>query len=113
MNDDDLFAFEWMKLNLPNNTIIGIAATGKNGNLAPVDGGAWIEMLTSIPTRKLDTKKNFLGTKWNLCLENVTYLYVDNLENSFDEYNLIEAGAIRQFNLGTVSVYQLGCNPLR
>jgi hypothetical protein len=113
MDDNDLFSFQWMKENIPEDMLVGIAATGKPGNLLPADGGAWIELFTGIPTRKLDSSADFINTNWKLCVDNVTYLYVDSLGNSFDEYNLKESGAEYRFGLGNVRIYQLNCEFLK
>lgn len=110
VNDDDLFSYIWMKENIPENALVGIAATGKPGSLLAADGGAWVEHFTSIPTRKLDTSADFTLTKRKLCNDRVTYFYLDDLENSFDENNLIEAGGIHQFSLGDVRIYLLNCD---
>lgn len=110
VKDDDLFSYAWVSENIPKNVIVGIAATGKPGSLLPADGGAWIEYFTNIPTRKLETNADFTLTKWKLCNDGVTYFYLDDLENSFDEYNLIEAGGVHQFSLGGVRIYSLNCD---
>lgn len=110
IKDDDLFAFEWMKQNIPKDAIVGIAATGEPNYLLPTDGGAWIEQITGIPTRKLDSTVNFAFTAQELCYENVTYFYIDDLENSFDEFDLVEAGGVYQFSLGSVRMYRLECD---
>lgn len=109
VNDDDLFSYAWMNDNIPQNSLVGVAATGKSGNLLFADGGAWIEYFTDISTRKLDTNADFVKTKGELCKAGVEYFYLDNLENSFDEYNLIEAGGIHQFGLGTIRIYSFDC----
>jgi len=124
MNDEDLFSFHWMKGNIPKGALVGIAATGKPGNLQPADGGAWIEIFTGIPTRKIslfsDIKKynldwniDFVHEGFRLCKEGITHFYVDNLEHSFDEYDLIKVGAQYQFGLGNVRIYNLICNDLQ
>jgi hypothetical protein len=120
MDDNDLFSFQWMKNNISNDALVGIAAIGKPGNLLAADGGAWIEPFTGIPTRKLslfgDIATNDLGLNTgfaseglNLCKEGVTHFYVDDLENSFDEYYLTKIGASYQFGLGNVRIYRLDC----
>ncbi len=113
INNDDLFSFEWLKKNIPQGAIVGIAATGAPGNFLSADGGAWIEPMIGIPTRKLDSNADFLTETWKLCSDNVTYFYMDNLENSFDEYNLIDAGGVYQFGLGRVHIYRLECDFLK
>jgi hypothetical protein len=110
VKDDDLFAYIWMKSNIPDNTLVGIAATGETGNLLPADGGAWIEHFTGIPTRKIDSGEDFIETHWRLCRERVTFFYLDDLENSFDEYNLIEASGLHQLSVGNVRIYSLDCS---
>ncbi len=110
MNDDDLFSFHWIEENIPQDAIIGIAATGKPGNLLPADGGAWLEQLTVMSTRKLEASMDFNFQTQKLCSDGITYFYVDSLENSFDEYSLKESGAIYQFGLGDVRLYHLECN---
>lgn len=112
LNDDDLFSFAWMQNNIPDNSIVGIAASGKPGNYLPIDGGAWIEYLTGIPTRRLDSKIDFYFEVENLCKEGVTYVYLDNLENSFDEYGLVEINSDYRFGLGDVRIYQLPCDDI-
>lgn len=110
VNDDDLFSFAWISNNIPEDSLIGIAALGKPGNLQPSDGGAWVEYYTERPTRKLDVKENFIDIKWRLCRDNVTYFYLDSLENSFDEFNIIEAGGTQQLSFGEVRIYSLDCS---
>lgn len=112
LNDDDLFSFAWMQNNIPNNAIVGIAASGEPGNYLPIDGGAWIEYLTGIPTRRLESKIDFYFEAENLCKEGVTYVYLDNMENSFDEYGLVEIGSDYRFGLGDVRIYQLPCDDI-
>lgn len=113
LDDDDLFTFGWMEENLPANTLVGIAATGQAGNFLPSDGGAWIEYFTPIPTRKLDFDLDFSKVADDLCWAGISYLYVDNIATSFDEYELAEAGGILQFGLGNVRVYRLQCEKAR
>ena len=113
LNDDDLFSFEWMRQNLPEDALVGIAATGQPGNYLPADGGAWIEHFTGISTRKLDSNADFFTETSSLCAEGVTYFYLDDLADSFDEYNLIQAGGIYQFGLGSVRIYSLDCGFLK
>ena len=109
LNDDDLFAFQWMQQNLPDDTLVGISAIGKPGNFLPADGGAWIESFTNVPTRKLDSGTDFMDTAADLCAESIEYYYLDNLKDSFDEYSLVETGGIYQFGLGGVKIYKLDC----
>jgi hypothetical protein len=110
IDDDNLFSFVWMKNNLPTDALVGIAAIRGAHGYTPADGGAWIEYFTHIPTRKIDSSLNFLGMKIKLCYDGITYYYLDDLENSFDEHNLIEAGGIHQFSLGDVRIYSLDCS---
>jgi hypothetical protein len=112
LNDDDLFSFEWMKQHLPEDALVGIAATGEPGNYLPADGGAWIEHFTGIATRRLDSSKGFINETATLCAEGISYFYLDGLENSFDEYNLWEAGGIYQFGMGDVKIYHLNCDAI-
>ncbi len=122
MDDVDLFSFHWMKENIPKSALVGIAATGKTGNLLPADGGAWVEWFTGIPTRKLNLfdsvihdiagNIDFTSEGLKLCKEGFTHFYVDNLENSFDEYFLVSVGARYQFGLGNVRIYHLECDIL-
>ncbi|MBW7942461.1 MAG: hypothetical protein H3C64_08710 [Candidatus Kuenenia stuttgartiensis] len=109
LNDDDLFAFVWMQNNLPDDVLIGIAATGETGNLLPTDGGAWIEPLTKIPVRKLSSRLDFYNEIDNLCGDRIAYIYIDDLENSFDEYRLMDVGGIVRFSTGEARLYQLPC----
>ena len=110
LNDDDLFAFAWMQKNIPDNAIVGIAATGEPGKFLPADGGAWIKFFTNIQTRKVNSSTDFFYEVENLCKEGVTYVYLDNLENSFDEYGLVEINSDYRFVLGDVRIYQLPCD---
>lgn len=110
LKDDDLFTFGWMEKNLPSNALVGIAASGQPGNFLPSDGGVWIEYFTSIPTRKLDFNLDFSQETDELCRTGINYLYLDDLADSFDEYNLAEAGGIFQFGMEGVRVYRLKCN---
>lgn len=120
VDDNDLFSFHWMKKNISEKALIGISATGKPGNLLPVDGGAWVELFTGLATRKLvlfenidannlDWNTDYASIALSLCKEGITHFYVDNLENSFDEYYLIKVGASYEFGLGDVRIYSLDC----
>lgn len=112
INDDDLFSFEWMRQNIPKDSIVGIASTGYSGNLAASDGGGWIEIMTNIPTRKINIMTDFIQAQNELCKDKIEYLYVETLENSFDEYNIIESGGKHVFNLGSINIYKLDCDNL-
>jgi hypothetical protein len=109
LDDDDLFSFEWMKRNLPVPTVVGIAATGDPGNYLPADGGAWLEPMTGIPTRKLAYNTDFPATTAALCTSGVKYLYLDALDNSFDEFEVAQSGAQYIFGFETIRIYALGC----
>ncbi|MBK7317918.1 hypothetical protein [Candidatus Villigracilis affinis] len=120
MDDNDLFSFHWMKNNIPEDALIGIAATGKTGSLQPADGGAWVELFTGISTRKIKLFNDITNhnISWNidfaseglrLCKEGVDYFYVDGLQNSFDEYTLVKIGSKYEFGLGNIKIYHLEC----
>lgn len=109
LSEDDLYAFEWIKQNIPKSARIGIAAIGKTGNLKPSDGGAWIENMISVPTQKIDVMSDFTIIENDLCENKVAYLYSGGLEDSFDEYSIIKAGGIYVYGLGKVHIYYLDC----
>ena len=109
MNDDDLFSFEWMKLNLPPHTLVGVSATGESRNYQASDGGAWAEMLAGFPTRKIAYDTNFEDELMNFCQHGLSYYYAGGMENSFDEYSLTQAGAHYIFGLGKVRIYSVNC----
>lgn len=109
MDENDLFVFQWMKHNLPENTLIGIAATGIPGNYLVSDGGAWIEPFTELATRKLPPNLDFVFETVHLCNTGIRYIYADGLENSFDEYSLVQAGADYLIGIGPSRVYELPC----
>lgn len=109
MSDDDLFSMEWMKRNLPENALVGIAATGSSGNFLPADGGAWIEPLTGIATRKILHTLDFSNQMSGLCHLGISYYYLDDSDNSFDEFALSRAGAEYLFGLGSVKIYKAKC----
>jgi hypothetical protein len=109
-----------MKNNIPEDALIGIAATGKTGSLQPADGGAWVELFTGISTRKIKLFNDITNhnISWNidfaseglrLCKEGVDYFYVDGLQNSFDEYTLVKIGSKYEFGLGNIKIYHLEC----
>jgi hypothetical protein len=109
-DDNDLFAFEWIKTGIPAGGLVGIAATGEAGSYLAADGGAWIEYFTGVPTRKVAYNTNFERDLPDLCAKGVQYYYVDTLENSFDEYDLAQAGAGFVFGLGNVRIYSADCS---
>lgn len=109
VDDDDLFSYAWLANNIPPASVVGIAAIGVQGNLQAADGGAWIEHFSGISTRKLEHSIDLKLEHEALCRSRLTYLYVDNLENSFDEYEIKNSGALHQFSLGDVRVYKLDC----
>ncbi len=110
MTDDDLFSFEWIRQNIPAGAIIAISATGQPGNFLPADGGAWIEPIIGVPTRRIRFDTDFFLETEQLCQNGLEYVYVDALANSFDAYILFEAGARHALGFGSVSIYQLDCH---
>jgi hypothetical protein len=114
VDGNDLTSFQWMKLNLPTDVVVGIASmpTGNAEGSMPADGGAWLEPLTGISTHYLPFDTDFLSQSTILCQSGVTYIYVDGLDYSFDVNNLLEAGATQTFRSGNVSIYQLDCKDL-
>lgn len=110
VTDDDLFSFEWIRQNIPAGAVIAISATGQPGNFLPADGGAWIEPITSVPTRRIRFDTDFFLETEQLCQNGLEYVYVDALANSFDAYILFEAGAKQVLGFGSVSIYQLDCH---
>jgi hypothetical protein len=101
-----------MENNIPKDGIIGIAALGEPGNYLPMDGGAWIEYFTGISTRRLDSKADFYYDAEAYCEDGVEYIYIDDMENSFDEYGTLEINSRHIFSLGGVKIYQLPCSQL-
>ena len=114
VDGNDLSSFQWMKLNLPADAVVGIAAmpSGNGEGSMPADGGAWLESFTGSSTHYLPFDTDFLSQSSNICQSGVTYTYVDGLDYSFDANNLLEAGAHQVFRLGNVSIYQLDCKDL-
>lgn len=112
VDDDDLFAFAWMEDNIPKDGIIGIASLGEPGNYLPMDGGSWIEHFTGIATRRLDSRADFYYEAESFCEDGVNYIYLDDLENSFDEYGLLDINSHHMFSIGGVKIYQLPCDQL-
>lgn len=111
LREDDLFAFKWMEINLPQTTKIGIASIGVPGNFRASDGGAWIEAMTGIPTQKIDADSEFNWLeKKTLCAQKVTHLYSSGQAGSFDEYKIILSGGSYVFGIGTVHLYHINCN---
>jgi hypothetical protein len=110
-DDSDLFAFQWMQMNIPADALVGVAAIpiGGQGNILPADGGAWIETFTSIPTNFLPSDTDFISSQSALCQAGVAYIYVDGMANSFNATTLIGDAARHLLRLGNVSVYQINC----
>ena len=106
---DDVFVMQTIKASLRPESVIAIAAVGKTKNYTAVDGGAWLESFTGMQARKIAFDTDFQSEKNRLCDSGIRYVYVDGLQNSFDEPSLQQAGGKKLFDSNAVGLYSLEC----
>jgi hypothetical protein len=121
VNRDDLAAFTWMDESTPPDAKILIASADLYvTSLEPpesqtgVDAGIWIPPLLSRPIELLgaDIRFNLADTHKELCQNNVEYIYVGGMPQSFDSAQLHNRPDwyLPAFALPSASVYRLtGC----
>jgi hypothetical protein len=120
VNRDDLSAIAWIEKNIPTdeNILIAVSQLHVTAYEAPspaaVDAGIWITPLTGRITSVafIDTnfKKNEIHTFY--CMQNVGYIYVGSMPDSFKQTQLNNQPTWYQpvFLLPTTQVYEvIGC----
>jgi hypothetical protein len=117
---DDLAAFTWMDENLPPDATILIASTGlyvtsfeTPEKQTGVDAGIWIAPLLSQTVKLASSEIQFdqADTHTNLCKQEVKYIYIGGMPQSFDAGQLdgIPAWYVPTFALPSAKIYQVLC----
>ena len=115
---DDLAAMQWINGSIPENAAFYIASTESNVTTheqtairSGVDGGIWIQPLTSHNVTYLDNQMNFENSEAyaQLCVDKNSYIYVGGMSNSFDANQLDHHPNWYQlvFALPKVRMYQI------
>ena len=115
--DDDALAFEFLSRNLPENSLVLIAAVKHSTVNSGTDAGIWIYPLLKIPTNNF-----FYGANWSVyeriedvCqfgAENI-FIYVGGRAYGFDDSKLASAEWYKLvFRSGKTKIYQIrSCLP--
>ncbi|MBN8656087.1 MAG: hypothetical protein J0M11_10145 [Anaerolineae bacterium] len=117
---DDLAAFTWMDENLPPDATILIASTGlyvtsfeTPEKQTGVDAGIWIAPLLSRTVKLAGSEIQFdqADTHTDLCKQEVQYIYIGGMPQSFDAGQLdgIPAWYAPTFALPSAKIYQVLC----
>ena len=112
MQEDDLFAIDWIGKNIPHGSQILIASEKETNQNIVVDGGGWIYPLTGIATVPASYSTDFASSVnhvW-LCTSHISYVYVGSTSAGFDATN-IESKSSYKLLLGfpQARLYQVNC----
>lgn len=112
--EEDLLAYEWIRVNTDPADLFLISAIPDGLNLVPVDGGAWVNILTTRPVVKM-AYTNGLSKPVNieeLCRQKIRFIYDGSFPRSFQLADLpvYPNQLLHRLNLQTVNIYEVDCN---
>ncbi len=113
--EGDQLAFQWIRENSPEHTLVIISAFNDNGKIVGTDSGIWIYPLLAQSTNKLlfNTNWDSLDTIEEICYFGAkqTYIYMGGRQYSFANAQLSQEKWITLvFKAGETVIYQVsGC----
>lgn len=114
VGEEDLFSYQWIRNNTDPMDSVLISAVPDRFSLKPVDGGAWVAILTNRPIVKVPYTYDLsaLVNIEELCNQKIRYIYVGNSPYSFrlGDLRTYPNPYLARLKMQTVLIYELSCN---